>query len=72
MSTMAKNPKVNDTQDFTDEETARRRDEVIKRMANTPPKPHSTMKLGNRKTKASQKASPGVPSDADKSKRRST
>jgi hypothetical protein len=32
--------------EFSDEEIALRRDEVIKRMANTPPKPHSAMKLG--------------------------
>jgi hypothetical protein len=34
---------------YLDEEIARRRDEVIRRMANTPPKPHSEMKLGKRK-----------------------
>jgi hypothetical protein len=28
------------SQDFTDEEIARRRDDVIRRMANTPPQPH--------------------------------
>ncbi len=27
-------------EDYSDEETARRRDEVIRRMLNTPPKPH--------------------------------
>jgi hypothetical protein len=43
---------------FTEEEIARRRDEVIRRMANTPPKPHSEMKLGKRKAKASAMASP--------------
>jgi hypothetical protein len=32
------------TDEFTDEEIARRRDEVIKRMANTPPKPHKPTK----------------------------
>jgi hypothetical protein len=30
---------------FTDEEIARRRDDVIRRMANTPPKPHSEMNV---------------------------
>jgi hypothetical protein len=43
--------------EFTDEEIALRRDEVIKRMANTPPKPHSEMKVGKRtaKTKIAKK-----------------
>jgi hypothetical protein len=31
---------------FDDQETARRRDAVIKRMIATPPKPHSEMKVG--------------------------
>jgi hypothetical protein len=31
---------------FSEKETARRRDAVIKRMLQTPPKPHSEMKLG--------------------------
>lgn len=43
---------------FADEEIERRRDEVIKRMANTPPKPHSAMKVGKHKAKTSAKASP--------------
>jgi hypothetical protein len=43
---------------FTEEEIARRRDDVIRRMANTPPKPHSEMKLGKRKAKVSTKANP--------------
>jgi hypothetical protein len=49
--TKAKNPE----KDFSDEETARRRDAVIKHMLNTPPKPHSEMKLGKRKAKAETK-----------------
>ena len=36
---------------FTDEEIARRRDDVIRRMANTPPKPHEP--LGKSKPKVS-------------------
>jgi hypothetical protein len=43
---------------FNDEETIARRDAVIKHMLNTPPKPHSAMKIGKRKAKASTKASP--------------
>jgi hypothetical protein len=46
-----------DSEEFTDEEIARRRDDVIRRMANTPPKPHSEMKIDRRKAKASTKAS---------------
>jgi hypothetical protein len=37
---------------YSEEETARRRDEVIRRMANTPPKPHSEMKIGKSRAKA--------------------
>jgi hypothetical protein len=43
---------------FTDEEIARRRDEALLRALNTPPKPHSAMKLGKRKAKAGEKANP--------------
>jgi hypothetical protein len=43
---------------YSDEETARRRDDVIRRMANTPPKPHSQMKIGKRKAKAQPKERP--------------
>jgi hypothetical protein len=57
--------------EFSDEEIPRRRDDVVRRMANTPPKPHSEMKVGKRKAKASTKASFGVPSDSGKSKQRS-
>lgn len=34
--------KKRDESQFSEEETARRRDEVIRRMANTPPKPRAT------------------------------
>jgi hypothetical protein len=54
------------TDQFTDEEIARRRDDVIRRMANTPPKPHSEMKIEKRKAKVSQKVSP--PKNAGRSK----
>jgi hypothetical protein len=35
--------------EFTEEETARRRDAVIRRMANTPPQPHPTPKAPAKK-----------------------
>jgi hypothetical protein len=38
--------------EFCEEEIVRRRDAVIKHMLNTPPKPHSEMKIGKRKAKA--------------------
>jgi hypothetical protein len=50
-------PKFSDEQ-YSDEETARRRDAVIKLMLNSPPKLRSEMTIGKRKAKASQKASP--------------
>jgi hypothetical protein len=43
---------------LSDAEIAKRRDEALLRALNTPPKRHSEMKLGKRKPKASQKASP--------------
>jgi hypothetical protein len=50
---MVRDPK---SQEFTDDEIARRRDAVIKHMLNTPPKPHSEMKVGKRKAKAETKS----------------
>jgi len=44
--------------DYTKEETEVRFEAALKRMLATPPKPHSEMKLGKRKAKASAKASP--------------
>jgi hypothetical protein len=41
---------------FSDEEIARRRDDVIRRMANTPPKPHAAIKGG--KAPVKKKPSP--------------
>jgi hypothetical protein len=52
-----------DNHDFTDEETARA-EAALKRMLNTPPKPHSEMKIGKRKVKTSTKASPLKPEKA--------
>jgi hypothetical protein len=39
---------------FNEQETARRRDEVIKRMIAMPPKPHSEMKIKKRTPAKSQ------------------
>ncbi len=39
---MTGNPK--DSDEYTDEETVRRRDAALKRMLETPPKPHKEMK----------------------------
>jgi hypothetical protein len=43
------------TQDFTDEEITRRMNEALRRALTSPPKPHSEMKIGKRKAKASTK-----------------
>lgn len=43
---MNKNP----TDQYSEKETADRRDATIKRMLNTPPQPHSELKIGKRKT----------------------
>jgi hypothetical protein len=42
---------------YTPEETIARAEAALKRILATPPKPHSAMKIGKRKAKASQKAS---------------
>jgi hypothetical protein len=44
---------------FSEQETARRRDAVIKRMLNTPPKPHSEMKVGKPRGKTGKSPSKG-------------
>jgi hypothetical protein len=43
---------------YSEQETAQRRDAMIKRMLATPPKPHSEMKLGKPRGKPSK--SPGA------------
>jgi hypothetical protein len=48
---------------FSDQETAQRRDAVIKRMLNTPPKLHSEMKIGKRRIK--KRLSPKRPKTGD-------
>jgi hypothetical protein len=50
---MARTSTTNEDQ-YSEQETARRRDTVIKRMLNTPPKPHSEMKVGKHKAKSSK------------------
>jgi hypothetical protein len=47
---MAHVPTKNDDQ-YSDKKTAQRRDAVIKRMLNTPPKPHSEMRVGKPRAK---------------------
>jgi len=44
------NTKKSDDQ-YSEQEIAQRRDATIKRMLNTPPKPHSEMKIGKSKAK---------------------
>jgi hypothetical protein len=61
-------PKKVDDQ-YSEEETIARAEATLKRMLNTPPKPHSEMKLGKSKAKADAKASrlkkPGPPKSKD-------
>jgi hypothetical protein len=40
------------------QDTIRRAEAALKRMLATPPKPHSAMKIGKRKAKASQRGRP--------------
>jgi hypothetical protein len=42
---------------YSPKETARRRDEIVRQMLATPPKPHSEMKIGKPKHKKQQKRS---------------
>lgn len=45
-------PTKNEDKGFSEIETARRRDEVIRRMANTPPQPKATSSRQKKKKKA--------------------
>jgi hypothetical protein len=57
---MASAMKRREDEQYSPEETARRRDEAIRRALNTPPKPHSEIvgKGGGRKRSASAKSRP--------------
>lgn len=46
---------MNGPDQFSEKETAARRDATIKRMIAMPPKPHAKMKIGKKKKKAKQK-----------------
>jgi hypothetical protein len=48
--------KTKDDKVYSDEEATRRMNEALRRALTSPPKPHSAMKLGKRKAKASTKA----------------
>src|ERR1700674_2165812 len=48
---MKKSPRFGQRDEYSDQVTARRRDAVIKRMLNTPPQPHSEMKIGKPRAK---------------------
>jgi hypothetical protein len=50
-------PRKSIPMDYTEEETTARAEAALKRMLATPPKLHSAMKIGKRKTKSSRKAS---------------
>jgi hypothetical protein len=52
MSGMAKSS----DEKYSEQETARRRDEALLRALSTPPKPHSEMKMGKRKAVTSAKS----------------
>jgi hypothetical protein len=46
---------MNKSTEYSEKEIAERRDATIKRMLNTPPKPHSEMKIGKSKPKRKKK-----------------
>jgi len=52
---MSKHPKEDE---YSEQETVARREDALKRMLSTPPKPHSEMKLDKRKAKASPRGRP--------------
>jgi hypothetical protein len=54
--------------DYSEQETKRRRDAVIKRMLATPPKPHSEMKIGKPRGKSMTPKQPKAQQKARKTK----
>jgi hypothetical protein len=52
-------PRKSIPMNYTEEETSRRRDAVIRQMLNSPPKPHSEMKIGKSKPKRGEKRTAG-------------
>src|ERR1700726_2938764 len=63
MLPMTTGTNVGNSDQYSDEEATRRMNETLRRALTSPPKPHSEMKLGKRKAKASQKASQTEASD---------
>jgi hypothetical protein len=53
---------------YSEQETKRRRDAVIKRMLATPPKPHSEMKVGKPRAKSMTPKRPKAQSSAKKNR----
>jgi hypothetical protein len=49
---------------YSEQEIAQRRDAAIKRMLNTPPKPHSEMKIGKQAKKPRKRAAPAKAADS--------
>lgn len=56
-----------DTEQFSDEETAQRRDEIVRAMANTPPQPRAAKRLAKPREMAAPTASDRKPWASDAS-----
>jgi hypothetical protein len=57
------NPSKPSDNALSEQETVQRADAALKRMLNTPPKPHSEMKIGKRTSKTKQKKRSSKASD---------
>jgi hypothetical protein len=55
-------PMRSDDDEFSTQETSKRRDEVIKRMLNTPPQPRRAKQPKETKKRPARKAPPKLPS----------